>query len=206
MRASYQKNKEKLLENYGSIKNTAFDFSRIERYFLQCDKQHHFQTISNQTYHDLDMDEVFMLIDRTTSRIGQQYIYYLLRTLPPDQKRTETLERLMTLFAENQALKEKAIVQLARLSKQETYYVTALFQEEHIEKPNWFGVIPVLSLISVSSVVLAFFFPQFTLVLITVLIINYIIHYWNKKNLYQYGGSIPQLLVLNLVLPRKGRQ
>jgi len=32
-----------------------------------------------------------------------------------------------------------------------------------------------------------------------VIIINMAIHYWNKRNLYEYLGSIPQLLKLNMI-------
>jgi DNA mismatch repair ATPase MutS len=40
------------------------------------------------------------------------------------------------------------------------------------------------------------------LVLIGIILINLAIHYWNKKNLYQYLGSIPELLRLNQIALR----
>lgn len=46
---------------------------------------------------------------------------------------------------------------------------------------------------------LSFFFPQFLIVLFSILAVNYFIHYWNKKNLYQYAGAIPELLKLNQI-------
>jgi DNA mismatch repair ATPase MutS len=41
------------------------------------------------------------------------------------------------------------------------------------------------------------FTPQYFYVLLGVIITNLAIHYWNKHNLYEYLGSIPQLLKLN---------
>ncbi|WP_221391542.1 MutS-related protein [Dyadobacter sp. NIV53] len=52
-------------------------------------------------------------------------------------------------------------------------------------------------MISVSSVLLSFIFPQILIFLVLLLAVNFGIHYWNKMNVYQYGSSIPQLLRLN---------
>ena len=41
--------------------------------------------------------------------------------------------------------------------------------------------------------------PQFFFVLLGVMIINMGIHYWNKQNLFEYLGTIPQLLILTRV-------
>ena len=37
------------------------------------------------------------------------------------------------------------------------------------------------------------------LVLLGIFLVNFGVHYWNKRNLYRYLGSIPQLLKLNRV-------
>src|SRR5690554_5115193 len=42
-------------------------------------------------------------------------------------------------------------------------------------------------------------YPQLFLVFLGVMLLNMSIHYWNKKNLYRYVGSIPQLLQLNSI-------
>ena len=49
------------------------------------------------------------------------------------------------------------------------------------------------------TLIMSFFHNVLFFVLIGVLIINAVIHYWNKYNLYEYLGSIPQLLKLNKV-------
>jgi len=47
------------------------------------------------------------------------------------------------------------------------------------------------------SFIMIFFYPAFFLVLLGLSIINIVIHFWNKKNLYNYFSSIPQLSKLN---------
>ena len=63
-----------------------------------------------------------------------------------------------------------------------------------MDKPQWFWIIPTLSVFSIISLVLAFIIPNFFLIYVLILVINLMLHYWNKKNFYLYTDSIPQLL------------
>jgi hypothetical protein len=54
-----------------------------------------------------------------------------------------------------------------------------------------------LSFASALSFILAFFNPVFFLVILGLSVINIVIHFWNKKNLFNYFSSIPQLSKLN---------
>ncbi len=199
MFGSKKKQKEKLISTYYKVKSEAFDFDFIERYFLHNDKLDVLQVISDKTYQDLDLDELFMFADRTTSRVGQQYLYHILRTIPKHKKRCDRFERLIGFFEQNPALKVSILLQLAKLNHHEAYYIPSLFQKPYMTKPTWFWLVQLLSLLSISSVLLVYFFPQLIILLIFILVINYIIHYWNKNNLHQYGGAIRQLLLLNQV-------
>ena len=66
-----------------------------------------------------------------------------------------------------------------------------------MKEQKWFFIIPLLSFTSLLSLLLLSFNPQLLFVLFGVFIINVGIHFGNKRNLYQYCGSIPQLLRLN---------
>ncbi len=81
----------------------------------------------------------------------------------------------------------------------EAYFVASLIHDPYVQKPAWFWVVHLLSAVSITSIVLSFFFPQLFIFLIFVLAVNYFIHYWNKRNLYQHSGSILQLLLLHRV-------
>ncbi len=199
MFGSKKKRKAELLENHHKIKKETFYFDKIVRYFSGSDHTGFLQLISDKTCQDLDLDEVFMFVDRTVSKVGQQYLYHTLRTIPADRKRSDRLETLISFFNNNTEQKASLLWQMDKLNNNEAYYITSLFQDDHIRKPSWFWIIQLLSLVSVVSILLSYFFPQLVIGLIVMLTINYIIHYWNKKNLYQYGGSIPQLLLLKQV-------
>jgi hypothetical protein len=180
-----------------NIKTEYFNFSQIDNYFLKAQNQNIFQVISDRTFRDLDLEDVFRFIDRTVSRVGQQYLYYLMRTIPGDGSRRQKLENIMTIFKEKPALRTEITDQISKLNKVDAYYITSLFQDKHMERPTWFWLIKLLSVTSVLSILLSFFFPQVLILLIFIFPINMGIHYWNKNNLYQYGSSIPQLTILN---------
>ena len=79
---SKKKNKEKLLIEFGNLKRDSFDFDNIESYFRKKDNSTAFQSLSDKTCNDLDFQELFMYVDRTNSRVGQQYFYKKLRNIP----------------------------------------------------------------------------------------------------------------------------
>ena len=64
--------KEKLLSEFGNLKPDAFDFEYIESYFRKKDNSTAFHTLSDKTCNDLDFQELFMFVDRTNSKVGQQ--------------------------------------------------------------------------------------------------------------------------------------
>ena len=196
---SRKKKKEELLANYSKIKQGTFSFDSIRQYFLKSDKAAAFQVISDKTYQDLDLDEVFMFVDRTTSKVGQQFLYHAFRMIPKGRFRSERFENLIKDFKDNKALKESVLVQLSRLNNNDAYYIYSLFLEHHIPKPKWFWIVPLLSLISIFLILLSFFNSQFLLLLLAVLGVNYFIHYWNREKFIQYSGTILQLLILKQV-------
>ncbi|MCF0048601.1 DNA mismatch repair protein MutS [Dyadobacter sp. LJ53] len=185
-----------LPENPQPIKTGFFNFAQIEKYFLNEKPEGAFQVIADRTFQDLDLEDVFKFIDRSVSRIGQQYLYYFMRTIPQGDSRKQRLESIIDIFQKDPALKTALAAEISKLSKTDAYYITSLFHEKYTERPSWYWLIKTLSAVSVLAVFSAFFFPKIIIFLIVLLPVNLGIHYWNKNNLYQYGSSIPQLLIL----------
>ncbi len=191
------RNKEKLLSEFGNLKSDSFDFENIESYFRKKDNSATFHTLSDKTCNDLDFAELFMFIDRTNSRIGQQYLYNKLRNIPADPIKNISNENLLEEFTNNSDFRVSVQRQLSKLNHWEVYYVATLFQDEILKPPKWYFIVPLLSFASALSFVLAFFNPVFFLVILSLSVINIVIHFWNKKNLFNYFSSIPQLSKLN---------
>jgi len=189
--------KEKLSNSFGETKDEFFDFQRIEKYFRKKNDSTAFQIISDKTSNDLDLDEVFMFLDRTNSKIGQQYLYNKLRTIPNNSSKTLRDEKIIDQLSKDSELRIALQIQLSKLNNTEAYYITTLFQDEHPKPPKWFFVVRLLSLIAFATLLMTIVsFKTFPL-LVVVFAINTWIHIWNKKNLYEYLSSLPQLLKLN---------
>ena len=196
---SSRKSKARLTASFGKMKEDAFRFDYIERYFGKKDKSDTFHSLSDKTCNDLDFKELFMFVDRTTSRVGQQYLYDRLRTVPNNGEMLREQELLIHKISNDPELRINLQLQLDKLTTDEAYYLTSLFHDSYIEEPKWFFITRLLSFTSILSLVLLPFNPQLVFVLTGVFMLNAGIHFWNKRNLYRYLASIPQLLRLNEV-------
>lgn len=189
--------KEKLLSEFGHLKSDSFDFEYIDSYFRKKNHSTAFQTLSDKTCNDLDFHELFMFIDRTNSKVGQQFLYNKLRNISADSTENIRNERLLDEFTTNSDFRVSVQSQLSKLNDREVYHIAALFQDEILQPPKWYFIVPLLSFTSALSFLLAFFNPVYFLVILGLSVINIVIHFWNKKNLFNYFSSIPQLSKLN---------
>lgn len=179
-----------------NVKTGHFNFNQIERYFLMAPASADFQKVSDRTFSDLDLEDVFKLIDRTQSGIGQQYLYHILRTIPHNRARVHSLESTIKIFEKDPTARRAVAEGLSKLDRRDAYYISSLFQGEHIREPRWMLLIKILCGLSLAAAALSFFFPKLLVLLLMLFPVNMGIHYWNKNNLYQYGSSIPQMLTM----------
>ena len=189
---------EDLTSLFGKEKDESFNFELISRYFRGKEKPSSCRIMSDRTCEDLNFDDLFMFIDRTSSKTGQQYLYDKLRTIPEKQD-NENNERIISLMNDNVALRNDIQKQLSRLNKYDSYYIPALFQDSHLKTPRYFNLFRLLSVAGLGSLLMMFFNSAFFMVFFSLFLVNLIIHYWNKKNLNLYLSSVPQLLTLHSV-------
>ena len=68
-------------------KGEYYNFDLVNQYFKNSiNKENAYHIISDQTNSDLDIHELFKYIDRTSSKIGQQYLYFKLRVIEQKEK------------------------------------------------------------------------------------------------------------------------
>jgi len=190
---------EKLLAEFGNLKEGFFDFEYIESYFRKKEQSAAFQTLSDKTCNDLDFQELFMFVDRTNSNVGQQFLYNRLRNIPLNAATNIREEKLLDEFTTNSDFRVSVQGLLSKLKAIEVYYIASLFQDETLKPPKWYFFVPLLTFASVLSLILAFFNPVYILVLLGLYVINIVIHFSNKKNLNNYFSTLPQLSKLNVV-------
>jgi hypothetical protein len=183
-----------LLKNWGKQKeNEYFNFYVIKQYFennLHKNKLYH--QISERTSLDLDIDELFKFIDRTSSKVGQQYLYFKIRTVETVEK-LKKFDVLTKLFLNNQKLRVKSQLILSKLNSQNSYDFEKLINDKPIEKPSYLKFIYASSFSSILLIILGFFNPIFFLFLVPIFFINTIFHYKNKENVTYYISAVSQL-------------
>lgn len=82
--------------------------------------------LDDQTWYDLDMDDVFALVDRTQSVVGQQYLYHLLRTPLCDAEALQARDALIRYLSEQAETREQLQTILHPLQGKASSYLTNL--------------------------------------------------------------------------------
>ncbi len=186
---------EKIRANWGKPREEYFYFDRIAKYTTLNDRKH-FHHLGDQTIFDIDFHNLFIYIDRTTSRIGQQYLYNQLLHPGDSEDELKRFNKLVNLFSENASLREEIQVALSSLSTHEAYTITSLLHGNMLEKPSWFRKLPWSVAALVTSAALSFLYPAFIVLALILASFHIIIHYWNKTGAFEFGRALPQLIAL----------
>lgn len=195
---------EEIRKAWGNPKKESFDFDCICKY-ADTVKENKFHRLTDQTIEDIDFYGLFQFIDRTTSKVGQQFLYK--KILEPTNNTTDQSERLINLFSNDKQLREEIQLELLKLSNNGAYFISSLLKDKLLEKPKWFNLLILDFLIVTCLVILSFKFPVLIIALIIPVTLNMFLHYWNKNNTFQFLRSFPQLnnlINVSKVLIKKG--
>lgn len=184
---------------FGDLKNETFLFNWISEYFQKDMKSDASHILSDKACNDLDFEELFMFLDRTNSKIGQQYLYHQLRSYNDENNINEEEEKLIQKIANAEQFRSLLEKQISKLNQTESFYIAKLFQDKPISAPKWYRILPYLSFISLISIISLSFSNTMVFVVPVLIIINMGIHYKNKNNLDHYISSLPELLKLQSI-------
>lgn len=191
---------------WGIPKKESFDFDSICKY-ADIVHENKFHQLTDQTIEDIDFYGLFAFIDRTTSKVGQQFLYK--KIIEPTNITTDQSERLIDLFSNNRLLREEIQLELLKLNNNGAYFISTLLNDKLLEKPKWFNLLFLDIFIVACLVVLSFKFPVLIIVLFIPITLNIFLHYWNKNNTFQFLRSFPQLnnlINVSKVLVKKNEQ
>jgi len=200
-----KKGLEKIQSTWGIPKNELFDFDKIEGYFIH-NPEDNFHTLSNQTKSDIDFYELFSFIDRTTSKVGQQYLFDKLNKPTNNIPELIQLNEQANFFTVHKKDCENTQMLLLTLGNDGSYSISSLMFKKFPQRPQWFSLIVLDIALTVFLLILAPFFPILLIWLIIPLAINLGIHFWNKNNIFSFIKSIPQLNKLIKVCEKLSKQ
>ncbi|SDX85278.1 MutS domain V [Lutibacter oricola] len=190
----YKKLRNKLAENWGKPKaDEYYNFDIIRRYFDNSTLKY-YHKISDKVSIDLDIDDVFKFVDRTTSKIGQQFLYFKLRTIEGLENLKE-FDKRVSFFQNNREIALKCQFMLSNLDSYDAYAFEELINGEQVKKPKVLTLLKVLSVLALASIIGAFFYPICSLALVPILVVNSFFHYKNKGNINYYLNGVSQLSI-----------
>lgn len=189
----FNKNKiEKIKESWGKLKDEYFNFDRISQYHKEIQNVD-FQTINSQTQNDIDFEELFVYLDRTTSRTGQQYLYHKLLTPTNDLNKLELFNKQVIYFQNNPRERELIQTILLGLKKDGSYNIPSLLSDNIFKKPNWYNLVKVDLYLTIILSILSIKYHFLSVWLLVPLFSNFVLHFWFKNRSFNVIRSFPFL-------------
>jgi hypothetical protein len=191
----YKKKVLRPIQVWNMPKDEDFNFELISYYFLNKNDSNTFQNISDRVIEDIDFCELFRFMDRTNSKIGQQYLFDKLLTIN-NHIYFDRQEKWIDYFQNNEEQRREIQISISNLNDRKTYHISNLFLDEYLKRPKWFWMIKILSILPVLLLIISYLYKNAFILLLVSIIVNIAVHYWNKKHIFLYTDSIPQLLRL----------
>lgn len=151
------------------------------------------EVVDDKTWKDLDMDKFFASMDRTTSSIGQQYLFNILKNYENDAAVLNKRLNLFTHMRGNAETRENLQLKLEGLNNTKSYFITSLIFGKLPERPVFYFLIYLLPLVMLLSLFLIPFNNQFLLFAIAIGVINIIVEQVYSKNFYRYYSGFSAL-------------
>lgn len=167
----------------------------IRRYF-DSNKKECYQKIDDSTAKDLNLDETFSILDFTTTPVGEQYLYNMLRRIPSGQSAISRNENWIKTYTQEVSIQIKLDKIFKKLIDSDSYSIYPLISTKY--KPFSHKIIPlfyILQLMPTILLIISIFTGSTVgiLGLIVFYIINLVIHYKSKTKSFEYSSSIPML-------------
>jgi len=185
----------KISNQWGKLKEEHFNFDRIG-FYLDFNTEENFHRLTKQTKNDVDFNEVFSYIDRTTSNVGQQFLYNALSKPTNDIASLKSINEQAEFFQNNPIIRNEVQQLLDRLATKDAYYIATLFSNNFPEQPIWFKFLGIYIVAILSCIVLSKWYPFLLIWLMIPLALNVFIHYRNKNYTERFNQAFPQLNIL----------
>ena len=154
--------------------------------------------LDDQTWTDLNGDELFALLDGTTSRVGQQCLYYRLRTPLAEAAPLREFDKAAAHFAAQPAARGATLLALSRLQSTAAYYLADLLAGEALPALPWAAAAPWLVLLLLATLVGGFWVPVLWLLTAGQVLAHTVLHYFNRTRVV--AGVRPMLQLSSLYL------
>jgi hypothetical protein len=123
------------------------------------------RVLDDRSWEDLNMNDVFSVLDRTESAVGQQVLYARLRSTHLGEH-LEAFEALVTQMSDDAPTRERAQLALGRLRVPAAYDLWWLAQPGSLESESWHVLFPVVAISMAGIALLVPFWPPAVFLLV----------------------------------------
>ncbi len=187
-----------LQDDFGTVSEEEYSPEKLKslRSYYDAVKREDYD-IDDITWNDLELDELFMVMNRTVSAMGEEYLYAMLRQPQFDEAEMRERERLISFFLRKEEQRidlQEALYQIGKNRKYSVYecmhYIKKIKRESNL--PHY-----LVSVLLFAALVVAFLKPVVG-VIATVLVVTYnLVSYMKRKGeLDAYISSVTYLIRL----------
>lgn len=140
-----------------------------------------FHRISEQTKNDISFNDLFEMLNRTASKVGEQYLYNLLQHPTDNIQNLQLFSSTVDYFSINVNQREDVQYILHQLNKPTSYNIAILLTEISWQPPHWYKFANWLTFSICITSVAFFFIPQAFILLMLLFAINVYFHFYNRQ-------------------------
>jgi len=199
-RMTAQRVLDQLQENWGKEQDRKRVFPMIEslHQYRQSPPQGSAAPLDDQTWNDLNMNEVYAKIDRTLTNPGECVLYQMLRTPLLSANELQRRSQVIRLFQTDRTIRERIQLDLQHLGRSDTNVITSLVWGEAPSSTRVRHLYSFLALLALVSAIGAplLWGTRGIAVIIVVYLINLLATYGMRARLYlaiaamRYQGSM----------------
>lgn len=171
--------RNKYQSTFGTLQNKISNITHLDKYFKLFKSQN--TLVSDEVYNDLNLENFFHYANRCVSPIGEMLLYYKLRHLSRNTNAASS-EEVISNICDSEDIREQVESTLMNLSKGVGYSVADLLDIPK-QLSKWHQYMKYLPAIYALILILLLIFGQISsliLVAVLILLVNSLIHYWNK--------------------------
>ena len=194
-RRQYRTMCRKVREQWGKIPDREYsleEFEKISHYFKN--KKGKDGVLDDITWNDMGMDDIFLLMNTAGSAVGEEYLYWALRTPQSDPEVLKARSALADYFMGHQKEREEFAISFARMGRKKRIaladYIGRL---SDMPVPAIWPHIAAMLLLAASIVFFAFRPSMGVGILIGVIVLNLVTYYKYKGDVGQYFQCMSQV-------------
>ncbi len=186
---------KKMNEAWGKFPESQYDLETAKLYsrFNQQREAKDFYTLDEETWKDLDLNELFETINRTITPIGSQILYDMLKHPRTSLDELSRREKIISSFSENVSLRQNIQIALLGLAKLPARNLAYSLWHPIPDKPKYYFLFYLLSALSIWIPVLVLLNIIHWGFIALIFVVNITIYSLYEKKLSQFVVSFKYL-------------